>query len=123
MEGQVVEEEQRAGALHRNIVDAVVDDVHAESVVTTEHRGDLHFGANPIGRRHQHRVDHLRRRFEPEHATKGAHVRQHRRASRSGQYFTQMRRRLAGVVEVDTNVGVGRHPLAPRHLYGIDENR
>ena len=49
--GDVVEEEQRAGALHEHVVDAVVDDVGADAAVATQASGQLDLGADAVGAR------------------------------------------------------------------------
>ena len=46
--GEVVEEEERSGALHGDVVDAVVDQVGADGVVNSEFEGDLELGANTV---------------------------------------------------------------------------
>ena len=47
--GEVVEEEERRGALHGDVVDAVVDQVGADGVVDAELEGDLELGADAVG--------------------------------------------------------------------------
>ena len=53
---QVVEEEQRLGALDEDVVDAVVDEIGADRVVPAGHERDLELGADAVGARHQHRL-------------------------------------------------------------------
>ncbi len=77
VQGQVIEEKERSRPLDRDIVDAVIDDVRPERVVATERRGDLHLGANAIGRGDQHRIGEFAGRAEAEHAAEGSHVGQH----------------------------------------------
>ena len=47
--GEVIEEEERRGALHGDVVDAVVDEVGADGVVDAEFEGDLELGADAVG--------------------------------------------------------------------------
>ena len=54
--GEIVEEEQRDGALDENVVDAVVDQVPAHGVVDAGHEGHSQLGADAVGARHQHRI-------------------------------------------------------------------
>ena len=51
---EIVEKEQRLGALHEDVVDAVVDQIGADRVVTAGHEGDLQLRADAVGARHEH---------------------------------------------------------------------
>ena len=53
--GEVVEEEERRGALDGDVVDAVVDEVLADGVVDAELEGDFELGAYAVGRRRRGR--------------------------------------------------------------------
>ena len=55
-DGDVVEEEQRLGALAHDVVDAHGDEVDADGVEAAGGLGDERLGADAVGRRHQHRV-------------------------------------------------------------------
>ena len=48
---EVVEEEQRLGALHQDVVDAVVDEIDADRVVPVGQERDLQLGADAVGAR------------------------------------------------------------------------
>ena len=61
--GEVVEEEERRGALHGDVVDAVIDQVRADGVVDAEFEGDLELGADAVGRRDE---DGIRKLLEVE---------------------------------------------------------
>ena len=52
----VVEEEERLRALHRDVVDRHRDEVDADGVVATGEAGDHRLGADAVGRRHEQRV-------------------------------------------------------------------
>ena len=54
--GEVVEEEQRLGALHDDVVDAHGDEVDADGVVAAGLDGELELGADAVGAGDQHRV-------------------------------------------------------------------
>src|SRR5579862_1585126 len=45
----VVEKEQRRGALHQNVVDTVIDQVMADRVVASRIDGDLDLGPDSVG--------------------------------------------------------------------------
>ena len=47
--GEVVEEEQRLGALHQDVVDAHRDEVDADGVVAVERERELELGAHAVG--------------------------------------------------------------------------
>ncbi len=55
-DGQVVHEEQRRGALHHDVVDAVVHQVAADGVVQVHLEGELQLGAHAVYAGDQHRV-------------------------------------------------------------------
>ena len=50
---EIVEKEQRPGALHEDVVDAVVHEVDADGVVAPQLGGDEDLRADPIGRGHE----------------------------------------------------------------------
>ena len=54
--GEIVEEEQRLGALHHQVVDAHGDEVDADAVVLAGLDGDLQLGADAVGGGDQQRV-------------------------------------------------------------------
>ena len=54
--GVVVEEEQRLGALHDDVVDAHRDQVLADAGEEARVDGDLELGADAVGRGDQHRI-------------------------------------------------------------------
>ena len=49
--GEIVEEEQRLGALHQDVVDAVIDEIGADRIVAVGQERDLQLGADAIGAR------------------------------------------------------------------------
>ena len=59
--GEIVEEEQRLGALHDEIVDRHGDEIDADRVVAAGLDRDLELGADAVGRGHQHRIGETRR--------------------------------------------------------------
>ena len=77
--GQVVEEEQRLGALHEDVVDAVIDEIGADRVMTPGHERDLQLRADAVGARHQHRIT-IAIGVQPEKAAERADVRQYARS-------------------------------------------
>ena len=58
--GEIVEEEQRLGALHDQVVDAHGDEVDADRVVPAGVDGDLQLGADAVIGRDQHRIGEAR---------------------------------------------------------------
>ena len=70
---QVVEEEQRLGALHQDVVDAVVHQVDADGVVPARQEGHLQLGADAVGAGHQNRLTKTAG-FELEQPTERADV-------------------------------------------------
>ena len=59
---QVVEEEQRLRALDEDVVDAVIDEVDADSAVHAGHERDAQLGAHAVGAGDEHRDPRCRRR-------------------------------------------------------------
>jgi nucleotide-binding universal stress UspA family protein len=55
--GEIVEEEQRLGTLHDEIVDAHRNEIDADRIVVAGIDGDLQLGADAVIGRHQDRVD------------------------------------------------------------------
>ena len=54
--GEVIEEEQRLGALHQNVIDAHRHQVLADGVVAVQLEGELELGADAVGAGNQHRL-------------------------------------------------------------------
>ena len=69
--GEIVEEEQRLGALHDDVVDAHRDEVDADRRVDAGVDGDLELGADAVIGGDQHRIDETGR-LEVEQAAKAA---------------------------------------------------
>ena len=76
----IVEEEQRLGALHENVVDAHRDEVDADRVVAIQCERELELGADAVGARDEHRLAIARRHRHQraEAADAGQHLRAHR---------------------------------------------
>ena len=80
---EVVEEEQRLGALHDDVVDAHRDEVDADRVVDAGLERDLELGADAVGAGDQDRVLEARRLEveQPAEAAQAAHHPAHGRCS------------------------------------------
>ncbi len=72
-DGDVVEEEERLGALADEVVDAHGDEVDADGVEPARRLGDQRLGADAVGRRDEHRVA-VAVRGEGEQAAEAADV-------------------------------------------------
>ena len=82
---EVVQEEERLGALHQDVVDAVVDQILADGVVDVAVEGDFQLGADAVGAGHQHGVAGSER-LQAEQPAEAADLRQHvRREGALGQ--------------------------------------
>ena len=86
-DADVVEEEQRIGALHGDVVDAHGHQVDADGVEAPGGLGDLELGAHAVGGRHQHRRRRSRRAWRP-----GRRSRRCRPAPRAGRWSGRGRR-------------------------------
>ena len=74
--GEVIQKEERRGALHGDVVDAVVDQVSAHGLVQAEFEGDLELGADAVGRADQDGVLPALQ-VEPEERAEAADAAQH----------------------------------------------
>ena len=52
----IVEERERRGAVHQDVIDRVIDEIFTDRVVHARRRGDEHFRPDTIGRHHEHRL-------------------------------------------------------------------
>ena len=103
----VVEEEQRAGGLHEHVVDAVVDDVGADTPDAAQPSGELDLRADAVGRGDEHRIVERLDRCAREDTTEAAEAVQHAVVvgrPDSGGHLVDRPRPL---VDVDPGGGVG----------------
>jgi hypothetical protein len=103
--GEVIEEEQRLGALHQDVIDAHRHQVLPDRVVAVPLEGQLELGADAVGARHQHRFAILFRNLEQraEAADAGQHLRTHGALRRWLDAFHQ---RIPGI-DIDAGIAVG----------------
>jgi hypothetical protein len=103
--GEVVEEEQRLGALHQDVVDAHGDQVLADGVVAVPVEGQLELGADAVGAGDQHRLAIFLRDLEQgaEAADAGEHFGAHGALRRRLDAFDEG---VAGV-DIDTGIAIG----------------
>ena len=104
--GEIVEEEQRLGALHDEVVDAHGDEVDADRVVLAGFDGDLELGADAVIGGDQHRIDEaggLEVEQPAEAADLAVGARPPRRAH---QRLDLLDHGVAGV-DVDARLGIG----------------
>ena len=80
--GEIVEEEERLGALHDEVVDAHRDEVDADRAVLAAIDGDLQLGADAVGRGDQDRVAEAGR-LQVEERPEAAESAEHARPARS----------------------------------------
>src|SRR6185295_3717945 len=77
---EIVQKKQRYGTLHRDIVNAVVDQIFAYGGMLSGHESQLELSADPVGRRHQHRIFVTLQQIA---AAEAPDVGQHRRTERA----------------------------------------
>ena len=115
--GEVVEEEERLGALHDQVVDAHGDEVDADRVEDAGVDGDLELGADAVGGGDQDRVAEARR-LQVEQAAEAADLGVGAGpAGRAHQRLDRLDQRVAGV-DIDAGIGVGDGPERPARLVG-----
>jgi len=104
--GEVVEEEERAGALNGDVVDAVVDEVLADGVVDVELEGDFEFGADAVAGGDEDGVGVLLE-VEREEAAKAADLGEDVLVEGlAGEHLDALLAAL-GAGDVDAGIGVG----------------
>ena len=107
--GEVIEEEERRGALHGDVVDAVVDEVGADGVVDAELEGDLELGADAVGGGDEDGVG-VFVEVEREEAAEAADFRKDLLVEGlTGEHLDALLGAVAGG-DVDAGVGVGGTP-------------
>src|SRR5262249_7489233 len=103
---EVVEEEQRLGALHDEVVDAHGDEVDADGVVPAGGDGELELGADAVGGGDQDRVT-VARSLGVEEGAEAAEAGGRAAAGRGArQRLDRLDQRVAGV-DVDAGGFVG----------------
>jgi hypothetical protein len=119
--GKIIQEEQRLGALHQNVVDAHRHQVDADGVVTVPVEGQLELGAHAIGAGHQHRFFVFLGDFHQR--AKAAQIAQHFRAHRPlGKRLDVFNQLVAGV-DVHASVAVGEGSLGQNALTFVSPAR
>ncbi len=104
--GQVIHEEQRRRALHRNVVDAVIDQVGADGVVDVHLEGDFQLGAHAVHARDQDGV-HPLRLVHGKQAAEAADFAQDAAGKRLVGEILDPLFGSVGAVNIHTSIGVG----------------
>jgi peptidoglycan/xylan/chitin deacetylase (PgdA/CDA1 family) len=104
--GEVVEEEQRLGALHQDVVHAHRHQVLAHRVVAVQLEGQLQLGADAVGAGDQHRLPVFLRDLEEgaEAADAGHHL---GAQGASGERLDAFDEGIAGI-DVDAGIAIGK---------------
>ena len=108
---EIVQEEERLGALHEDVVDAVVDEIAADGVVPAGHEGDLELRADAVGARHQHRLP-IALAVETEQPAERADLREHARRERRPRERLDAPDGFIAGVDVDAGGFVVAHSLS-----------
>ena len=105
--GEVVQEEQRFGALHHDVVDAHRHQVDADGVVDAGLDRHLQLGADAVGGGDQHRIDEPRR-LQVEQRAEAAQAAHHAAPiGRPRQRLDRLHQRI-GRLDVDAGGAVGQ---------------
>ncbi len=99
---EIIEEEQRLRAEHRDIVHAMVHEVCADGVVLVQREGELELGADAVHGRHEDRLAiffHVQR----EQAAETADIAEHLTAMRGRQQLRQ--RGLDAIAQINVHAG------------------
>src|SRR5438105_1555794 len=112
---QIIHEEQRRGALHGDIVDAMIDQVGADGVVDLHLEGHLELGAHAVHAGNQHRVA-VALAVEREQAAESADLAQHPAGKSFVGQIADALLGAFGAVNIHAGVGVGnRFARCRRH--------
>src|SRR5215469_17450611 len=123
--GEIIEEEQRLGALHNEIVDAHGDEIDADRVVPAGEDGELELGADAVGSGDQDGVA-VARGFQIEERAETAQSGVAAGArGRLGERLDRLHQRIAGI-DIDAGVAIilalygalDRYRLLPRRRRG-----
>ena len=104
--GEVVEEEQRFGTLHQNIVHAHGDQVDADGVVAVQFKSQLELGTHAVGAGYQHRFLEFLRNLDQtaETADAGQDFGAHGALGKWLDVLDQ----LVACVDIDARIAVGQ---------------
>ena len=114
---EVVEKQQRLGALHHHVVDAHRDQIDADAVMTSGFDGEQQLGADAIGARHQDRIA----------ITAGTQIKQSSKATEPTEHATAMGRAGSGAdasdqlfagLDIDAGGAIGQALLLLAVLVG-----
>ena len=105
--GEIVEEQQRLGALHDEVVDAHRHQVDADRGVLSALDGDLQLGADAVGGRDQNRVAETGRLQVEERAEAAEPAHDARPQRRRRGRLDALHQAVAGV-DVDARVAIGQ---------------
>ena len=103
--GEVVEEEQRLGALHHHVVDAHGDQVDADGVVPAAVDRQPELGAHAVGAGDQHRLPVALGQLDQ--GAEAADAAQHLGAQRASHERLDALDQLVAGVDIDAGVAVG----------------
>ena len=103
---QIVHKEQRRGALHGDVVDAVVHQVGAHGGMQAHLEGNLELRPHPIHARDQHRI-HVLGFVHREQAAKAANFAEHAAGKGLVRQILDALLGAVGAVDIHTGVGVG----------------
>ena len=100
----VIEERERCGPVHQNVVDRMIDEILADGVVNARRRGDEDFRSHAIGRHHQHGL--LETIGHADHAAEPADLAPGERCPRGAHELRDAPFRFGGSVQLHAGRGV-----------------
>ena len=101
---EIIEEEQRLRAQHRDVVHAMVHEIRADGVVLVQREGELQLRADAVHGRHEDRLAiffHVQR----EQAAEAADLAEHLAAMRAGEQLRQ--RGLDAIAQINVHASGG----------------
>ena len=115
---EVVQEKQRHGALHRDVVDAVVHQVFAHRAVPAGQERHLQLGADAVGGTHQHRLAITRQLV---HRSEAADFGQDAGGERLPREFLDGGNGAIGLVDIHARVAVANWFFSGQiPVYGVE---
>ena len=102
---EIVQEKERLGPEHRDVVDTMVDQVLADGVVPVHGKGQFELGADAVDAGDEHRLAVLAR-VEGEQAAKPAHLAKHFGPMGRGEQSGQVGFNFVAQIDVHASAGV-----------------
>jgi hypothetical protein len=117
---EIVEEEQRLGALHEDVVDAVIDEIGADRVVDAAHEREAQLRADTVRARHEHGIVEAAI-AKREQAAERSEIRQHAGGMRAARQPLDAANDFVARFDINAGVFIVHSDLPPAGGSGKSE--